>query len=78
MSKAQAEMGNAFINHFDSIFAILDEEFKLPEEIQSLVDLREDHRNNKEWEKSDIIRDKLFSLGWKLKDTPFGTKVTKV
>ena len=78
LSKDQAEMGNAFINHFDSIFAILDDEYKLPEEIQSLLNRRQNYRNNKEWEKSDIIRDKLLSLGWKLKDTPSGTKVIKI
>ena len=50
----------------------------LSAEIQSLVDSRANYRKNKEWKKSDLIRDKLLSLGWKLKDTPLGTKVTKI
>ena len=43
-----------------------------------LVNLRENYRKNKEWHKSDLIRDKLLSLGWKIKDTPLGAKVTKI
>ena len=78
ISKVEAEMGNAFIEYFNSIFAILDDSKELPSEVQSLLDSREKYRKNKEWQKSDQIRDKLLSLGWKLKDTPFGAKVTKM
>ena len=78
ISKVEAEMGNAFIEHFNSIFAILDDSKELPSEVQSLLDSREKYRKNKEWQKSDQIRDKLLSLGWKIKDTPFGAKVTKM
>ena len=78
ISKVEAEMGNAFIEYFNSIFAILDDSKELPSEVQSLVDSREKYRKNKEWQKSDQIRDKLLSLGWKIKDTPFGAKVTKM
>ena len=78
ISKVEAEMGNAFIEYFNSIFAILDDSKELPSEVRSLVDSREKYRKNKEWQKSDQIRDKLLSLGWKLKDTPFGAKVTKM
>ena len=78
ISEDEAKAGNAFIKYFNSIFAVLDDLSELPAEIQSLVDSREDYRKNKEWQKSDIIRNKLLSLGWKLKDTPLGTKVTKI
>ena len=71
-------MGNAFIEHFNSIFAVLGEETALPSEIQALINAREKCRNNKEWQKSDTIRDELLSMGWKLKDTASGTKVTKI
>lgn len=77
-SEEEAKTGNAFIEYFNSIFAILDDSNELPDEVQSLVNSREDYRKNKEWQKSDLIRDKLLSLGWKLKDTPHGTKVTKI
>ena len=78
ISLDEAKAGNAFIKYFNSIFAVLDDLSELPSEIQTLVDSREDYRKNKEWQKSDFIRNKLLSLGWKLKDTPLGTKVTKI
>ena len=76
-TKQEAEVGNRFIQYFNSIFAILDNKNELPDEVKLLVDSRENHRKNKEWQKSDLIRDKLLSMGWKLKDTPNGPKITK-
>ena len=76
-TKQEAEAGNRFIEYFNSIFAILDNKNELPDEVKLLVDSRENHRKNKEWQKSDLIRDKLLSMGWKLKDTPNGPKITK-
>ena len=76
-TKQEAEAGNRFIQYFNSIFAILDNKNELPDEVKFLVDSRENHRKNKEWQKSDLIRDKLLSMGWKLKDTPNGPKITK-
>ena len=76
-TKQEAEVGNRFIEYFNSIFAILDNKNELPDEVKLLVDSRENHRKNKEWQKSDLIRDKLLSMGWKLKDTPNGPKITK-
>ena len=78
ISNIEAQMGNAFIEYFNSVFAILEKKNKLSSEVQLLVDSREKHRKNKEWEKSDLIREKLLSLGWNIKDTPFGAKVTKI
>ena len=78
ISSEEAEMGNTFIEYFNSIFSVLDKETTLPSEIQALINAREKCRNNKEWQKSDTIRDELLSMGWKLKDTASGTKVTKI
>ena len=78
ITEEEAKAGNAFIEYFNSIFAILNDSNEFPDEVKSLVNLREDYRKNKEWHKSDLIRDKLLSLGWKIKDTPLGAKVTKI
>ena len=78
ITEEEAKAGNAFIEDFNSIFAILNDSNEFPDEVKSLVNLREDYRKNKEWHKSDLIRDKLLSLGWKIKDTPLGAKVTKI
>ena len=77
-TEEEAKAGNAFIEYFNSIFAILNDSNEFPDEVKSLVNLREDYRKNKEWHKSDLIRDKLLSLGWKIKDTTLGAKVTKI
>ena len=45
---------------------------ELPEEIQKLVEERKEARANKDWNKSDELRDKLVSLGYTVKDTKDG------
>jgi len=51
------------------------EENRLPDEIQRLVDLRNQARNNKDWAESDRLRDELISKGYTVKDTKEGTVV---
>ena len=43
-----------------------------------LVKEREDARKNKEWEKSDSLRDKIKKLGYQVNDTPEGSVVKKI
>ena len=78
LSLDEAAQANAFIFYFNSIFDILSPNDNVPEEIMGLVQMREKHRSNKEWEKSDLLRDDLLSKGWLLKDTPNGPKLTKI
>lgn len=52
------------------------EGFKVPEEIQSLVALRESARKNRDWAKADDIRQKLEKIGWRVNDTTEGPEVT--
>ncbi|MFA6257498.1 MAG: cysteine--tRNA ligase [Candidatus Paceibacterota bacterium] len=70
----------ATILDFDKVLGLgfenLKEE-KIPEEIKKLVDLREEARNNKDFKKSDELRDKINSLGYEVKDTSEGQKVSK-
>ena len=44
----------------------------LPENITEIIKEREQARKDKNWSKSDELRDKLFSLGYTVKDTPNG------
>lgn len=59
------------------------EEFKnsqteeLPEEIKELVEQRKQARENKDWNKSDEIRDLIISKGYSIKDTKDGIIVKK-
>ena len=50
---------------------------KLPEEIKALVEERKQARAEKNWAKSDEIRDRIISLGYSIKDTKDGIIVKK-
>ena len=50
---------------------------RIPEEIQNIANQRDNARNNKDWAKSDELRDLLISKGYLVKDTPEGTILTK-
>ena len=66
----------------DKVFALKllnkEEKTEIPKEIQSLVDEREQARKNKDWKKSDILRDKIKELGFQVQDTNEGQKLSKL
>lgn len=71
----------ATVLDFDKVlglgFADLKEE-TIPEEVQSLVQEREQARKDKNFDLSDELRDKINTLGYEVKDTELGTKVSKL
>ncbi len=50
---------------------------KLPQEIQDILEERKTARENKDYQKSDELRDKLSELGYEIKDTGSETKIFK-
>lgn len=65
---------------FDRVLGLnIDKEEKidLPEEIMKIVEERKKARENKDWNKSDELRDKLVNLGYTVKDTPNGMIVSR-
>ena len=50
----------------------------LPEEIQVLADERAQARKEKNWKRSDELRDALAAAGYAVKDTPQGQSITKM
>ena len=48
------------------------EEEEIPEEIKQLIEERKEARDNKDWEKSDKIRDIIIQKGYSIKDTKEG------
>ena len=69
---------------FDTVLGIkIDEDTKLsnkeqiPEEIMKLVQERKEARKNKDWNKSDELRDLINSKGYDIKDTNQGTEVKR-
>ncbi len=67
---------------FDTVLGIkIDKEEKsqeIPQEILNLVEERQKARNEKDWEKSDILRDKIQKLGYEVKDTKEGAEIIKI
>jgi len=53
-------------------------EEKIPKEVQKLVEEREQARKDKNFKKSDELRKKINFLGYEVKDTTEGQKVTKI
>ena len=79
------------IKDFDKIFglAIIDsadrknEDAKnlideLPENVKNLIEEREGARLEKDWQKSDKIRDEIIGLGYEISDSDAGSKISKI
>ncbi|ETB63763.1 TPA: cysteine--tRNA ligase [Candidatus Nomurabacteria bacterium] len=49
----------------------------IPEEIKKIAEERELARKNKDWSKSDNLREEIASLGYEIKDTQDGYKINK-
>lgn len=49
----------------------------LPADIQAMADERAKARKEKNWKRSDELRDALAAAGWLVKDTPQGQSITK-
>jgi cysteinyl-tRNA synthetase len=73
----------ATILDFDQVLGLgLDkvkkEKVEIPKEVQDLVKEREEARKNKDWGKSDELRDKISELGFVLEDTSIGLIIKRV
>jgi cysteinyl-tRNA synthetase len=93
MPKAMATVGEIFkygISNEDKLATILDfdkvlglgldkiHEDVIPDEIIQLVKERETARKEKNWAKSDNLRAKINSLGYEIKDSDNGAKISKI
>lgn len=82
----EKEKSNDFyelIKKFDSVLSLdLDkndkEDINIPEDIKLILNERKDARENKDFAKSDELRDKLKELGYIVKDTKDGQIIEKV
>ncbi len=60
---------------FDFVNMQENKDIDIPAEILDLVAMRDEARQNKNWEESDRLRDKIIGLGYELKDTANGAEV---
>ena len=71
----------ATVLDFDKVLGLGFENLKkeiIPEEIIKIAEEREQARKNKDFKKSDELRDKINSLGYEIKDTSEGQKINKI
>jgi cysteinyl-tRNA synthetase len=75
----------ATILYFDKVLGLgfeqVEEKAKketIPEEVIKLAEERRQARVNKDFKKSDELRNKINSLGYEIKDTPLGEKISKI
>ena len=69
------------IKEMDKVFGLNlleKEKIEMPKQIKKLVAEREQARKNKNWKKSDDLRDKIKSLGYLIEDTSEGQKIKKI
>ena len=50
----------------------------IPDEINKLLDLRQQARAEKNWAESDRLREEITKLGYEVEDTNEGQKITKI
>jgi cysteinyl-tRNA synthetase len=66
---------------FDKVLGLGLEDLReeiIPEEVMKLVEEREQARQNKDFQKSDELREKIHSLGYVVKDSDAGYKIEKI
>ena len=77
-----AASASAWLDWWKRINTVLDLEtdtdVAIPHEVAELAQQREDARREKNWKRSDELRDEIFALGWEVRDTKDGAKLTRV
>jgi len=79
LSKQDSEKVVSLMKEFDSVLGVMDfKEEKLGKDLMDLIEEREQARKEKNWKKSDEIRDKLKSNGIELIDSKDGVRWKKI
>jgi cysteinyl-tRNA synthetase len=78
-NKLNAPSANAWLNWWNRINTVLDLESEtkivVPEEVERLAKERQNARREKNWKRSDELRDQISALGWEVRDTKEGQKL---
>jgi len=78
VSKAAVLCGQEKMNAICGVLGLLmKQQGGISPEVQALVDERAQARKNKDWKRSDELRDQIKAMGYILEDTPAGQKVRK-
>jgi len=71
---------NSWLNWWERVNSVLDLETEaevvVPVEVAQVAKDRENARREKNWKRSDELRDQILALGWEVRDTKDGQKLT--
>ncbi len=80
-NEMDAASASAWMDWWKRINTVLDleagVEIVVPPEVAQLAEQREDARREKNWKRSDELRKQISALGWELRDTKEGPKLTR-
>lgn len=76
--KTAAEKALKALDERLNVLGLLKDEDDIPDDVKNLVSERQMARQNKDWVAADSIRDKLKALGYEVKDTADGAKISKI
>ena len=72
---------NAWLDWWNRINTVLeleaDAEVVVPPEVMQVANERENARREKKWKRSDELREQISALGWEVRDTKNGPKLTR-
>jgi cysteinyl-tRNA synthetase len=76
-----AASASAWLDWWNRINTVLDLEADtdaaIPHEVEQLAQQRENARHEKNWKRSDELRERIAALGWEVRDTKDGPKLTR-
>jgi cysteinyl-tRNA synthetase len=79
-NKLDAASAKAWLDWWKRVNTVLDlepeTEIAVPAEVVQLAEQRENARREKNWKRSDELRDRISTLGWDVRDTKVGQKLT--
>ena len=80
-SELDALAATAWLEWWKRINTVLDLEgesdIAVPDDVAQLADQRENARREKDWKRSDELRERISALGWDVRDTKDGPKLTR-
>jgi len=80
-NEMDAPSAKAWLDWWKRINTVLDLEAEaeifIPPEVTQLANERENARREKNWNRSDELRERIFALGWEVRDTKEGSKLTR-
>jgi cysteinyl-tRNA synthetase len=79
-NEMDAASASAWLDWWKRINTVLDlqaeTDVAVPEEVAELAEQREAARREKNWKRSDELRERISALGWEVRDTKDGPKIT--